>query len=197
MPIIKDKYGAKGSQTRSKFVTRTQNPATNQDIPTGLSTAQKEEINKQNYRASPEGQKTSSVLPSAGTSVVQDNFKVNYKSISAANTVTQLFKLTKGESLQDIVIHNYTGSTSLDNIISIYWSAGEQTNGIFTASGGLITAFSGISMVRLFASTFPLRATLNLRDAVANTFKNVSKDIYFYGVANYAGPDVTYAKTIG
>ena len=58
MPIIKDKYGARGSQTRSKFITRKQNPAIQQEAPTGLSTAQKEEINKQNYRATPEGQKT-------------------------------------------------------------------------------------------------------------------------------------------
>ena len=199
MPIIKDKYGAKGSRTRSKFVTRKQNPAIQQDAPTGLSTAQKEEINKQTYRASPEGQKTSSILTSAGTSVVQDNFKINYKSITEVNTVTQLFKLTKGESLQDIVIHNYhsSASTALDNTISIYWSAGDQLNGSFTVSGGLITAFSGINMGRLFGSSFPYLSTLSLRDALSNTFQNVSKDIYFYGVALYAGPDITYAKTSG
>ena len=204
MPIIKDKYGAKGSQTRSKFVTRTQNPATKQDIPTGLSTEQKEEINKQNYRASAAGQKTSSITPISQTldavgAVVKDNFKINYKSISAANTVTQLFKLSEGDSLQDIVIHNYhsSGAAGLDNTISIYWSAGEQVNGTFTVSAGLITAFSGINMVRLFGSGFPHLATISLRDALVNTFQNVSKDIYFYGVALYAGPDITYAKTSG
>ena len=201
MPIIKDKYGAKGSQTRSKFVTRTQNPATKQDIPTGLSTEQKEEINKQNYRASAAGQKTSSITPISQTldavgAVVKDNFKINYKSISAANTVTQLFKLSEGDSLQDIVIHNYSTS-ALDNTISIYWSAGEQVFGGFTVSGGLITAFSGINMVRLFGSGFPHLATISLRDALVNTFQNVSKDIYFYGVALYAGPDITYAKISG
>ena len=199
MPIIKDKYGARGSQTRSKFITRKENPAIQQDAPTGPSTAQKEEINKQNYRASAAGQKTSSILPSAGTSVAQDKFKINYKSISEVNTVTQLFKLTKGDSLQDIVIHNYHSSeaTTSINTISIYWSAGNQLNGSFTVSVGLITAFTGINMVRLFGSSFPHLATVSLRDALANTFQNVSKDIYFYGVALYAGPDITYAKTSG
>ena len=204
MPIIKDKYGAKGSKTRSKFVTRTENPAIQQDTPTGLSTAQKEEINKQNYRASAAGQKTSSLSPKSQTldiadTVVKDNFKINYTSISVANTVTRLFKLSEGDSLQDIVIHNYhsTAASTLNNTISIYWSTGNQLNGSFTVSGGLITAFTGINMVRLFGSEFPHLATISLRDALVNTFQNVSKDIYFYGVALYAGPDITYAKTSG
>ena len=110
-----------------------------------------------------------------------------------------MFKLTKGDSLQDIVIHNYHSSaaTTVDNTISIYWSTGDQLNGSFTVSGGLITAFSGINMVRLFGSSFPHLATISLKDALVNTFQNVSKDIYFYGVALYAGPDITHAKTSG
>ena len=198
MPIIKDKYGARGSQTRSKFITRKQNPAIQQDAPTGLSTEQKEEINKQTYRATPEGQKTSSIS-SPTSQILQNNFKINYTSLSNTNTVTQLFKLTKGDSLQDIVIHNYysSASASLNNTISIYWSTGNQLNGSFTVSGGLITAFTGISMVRLFGSSFPHLATISLRDALANTFQNVSKDIYFYGVVLYAGPDITHSKTSG
>ena len=199
MPIIKDKYGAKGSKTRSNFVTRKQNPAIEQDTPTGLSTGQKEEINKQKYRASAAAAKTSSIIPPESIILNKDNFKINYKSISAANTVTRLFKLTQGDSLQDIVIHNYHSSvaSSLLNTISIYWSAGNQLNGSFTVSGGLITAFTGINMVRLFGAEFPHLGTLSLRDELANTFQNVSKDIYFYGVALYAGPDITYAKTSG
>ena len=201
MPIIKDKYGARGSQTRSKFITRKQNPAIQQDAPTGLSTAQKEEINKQNYRATPEGQKTSSVSPisSPTSQILQNNFKINYSSFSSVNTVQELFKLNKGDSLQDIVIHNYHSSeaTTSINTISIYWSAGNQLNGSFTVSGGLITAFTGINMVRLFGSSFPHLATVSLRDALANTFQNVSKDIYFYGVVLYAGPDITYSTTSG
>ena len=197
MPIIKDKYGARGSQTRSKFITRKQNPAIQQEAPTGLSTAQKEEINKQNYRATPEGQKTSSVSPIS--QILQNNFKINYSSFSNVNTVQELFKLNKGDSLQDIVIHNYHSSeaTTSINTISIYWSAGNQLNGSFTVSGGLITAFTGINMVRLFGSSFPHLATVSLRDALANTFQNVSKDIYFYGVVLYAGPDITYSTTSG
>ena len=204
MPIIKDKYGARGSQTRSKFITRKQNPAIQQEAPTGLSTAQKEEINKQNYRATPEGQKTSSISPilsptSPISQILQNNFKINYSSFSSVNTVQELFKLNKGDSLQDIVIHNYHSSeaTTSINTISIYWSAGNQLNGSFTVSGGLITAFTGINMVRLFGSSFPHLATVSLRDALANTFQNVSKDIYFYGVVLYAGPDITYSTTSG
>jgi len=199
MPIIKDKYGAKGSRTRSNFVTRKNNPAIEQETPTGISTAQKEEINKQNYRASAAGQKTSSIVPVESILLDKDNFKINYKSISAANTVTQLFKLNKGDSLQDIVIHNYhsTASSDANNTISIYWSAGEQVNGTFTVSNGLITAFSGINMVRLFGSQFPYLGTVNLREALINAFQHISKDIYFYGVARYEGPDVTFSKTSG
>ena len=52
-------------------------------------------------------------------------------------------------------------------------------------------------MVRLFGSSFPHLATVSLRDALANTFQNVSKDIYFYGVVLYAGPDITYSTTSG
>tara|TARA_R110002051_G_scaffold102107_2_gene173237 strand:+ start:7502 stop:8119 length:618 start_codon:yes stop_codon:yes gene_type:complete len=205
MPIIKDKYGARGSQTRSKFITRKENSAIQDQAPVGLSTAQKEEINKQNYRASAEGQKTSSISPPTSQisdsvgAAVQKNFKINYTSLSSINTVTELFKLIKGDSLQDIVIHNYhsSGVTTSNNIISIYWSAGDQSNGTFTVSGGFVTAFTGINMVRLFGAQFPHLATISLKDALSNTFQNVSKDIYFYGVVSIAGPDITYAKTSG
>ena len=44
MPIIKDKYGAKGSQTRSKFLTRSKNKAISDSVPEGLSTQQKQEL---------------------------------------------------------------------------------------------------------------------------------------------------------
>jgi len=53
MPIIKDKYGAKGSQTRSKFLTRTENKATTEPAPLGVSTEQKRELFKDTYRVNP------------------------------------------------------------------------------------------------------------------------------------------------
>ena len=50
MPIIKDKYEAKGSQTRSKFLKRSENRAISDPVPSGLSTQQKQELAKEAYR---------------------------------------------------------------------------------------------------------------------------------------------------
>ena len=46
MPIIKDKYGAKGSATRSKYQTRKKNKAIMEPAPVGVGTDQKKELFK-------------------------------------------------------------------------------------------------------------------------------------------------------
>ena len=53
MPIIKDKYAGKGSQTRSRFLTRSKDRAVTESAPVGLTTEQKRELEKEAYRANP------------------------------------------------------------------------------------------------------------------------------------------------
>ena len=50
MPIIKDKYGGKGSQTRSKYLSRDKNKAFANPPILENTTEQKKEILKNNYR---------------------------------------------------------------------------------------------------------------------------------------------------
>ena len=193
MPIIKDKYN-KGQQTRSKYETREINKARKEPVPQDISTQQKQQLETDNYRNNPANiQQISNTVSSSGISELE-NYNTSHFSFEAANTVGLILKLSKGESLKNMTIHNYN-STSSENIISIYWSVGDQDNVGFTVSGGIITATTGVSyMNRFFGTAFPYLSTVSLKNILSDNFKNVGKDIFFYGVASVVGPNITYNK---
>ena len=184
MPILKDKYGKKGQQIRSKYQNREFNRVIEEAAPVGISTEQKKQIDTENYRNSPISNQQ------------EQNLDINNFTFLSANTVSLLFKLSEGESINDVIIHNYnTVSGGKDCVISLYWTTGDQVDASFTVSNGLITAFTNIPYLgRVFGSNFPHSATVSLGDILSNTFKNTNKDIYFYAVSQIAGPNITYSK---
>jgi hypothetical protein len=204
MPILKDKYGKKGQQIRSKYQTREINKAIEEISPTGLSTEQKKQIEVENYRnSSISNQQVSRVTQSlssvAGISSSKDqteerDLDINSFTFLSADSISLLFKLSAGQSVNDIIIHNYN-SVSKDCFITLYWTIGDQDNASFTVSHGIVTAFTGIPyLARVFGSNFPPFATVSLGDILSNTFKNTNKDIYFYVSSLLAGPSITYSK---
>ena len=196
----------KGQQIRSKYQTREINKAIEEMTPIGLSTEQKKQIEIENYRNSAvSNQQVSRVtqpsISAAGVSSSQSQIEevdldINNFTVLSGDRVSLLFKLSEGESINDIIIHNYnTFSGGKDCVISLYWTVGDQSNVSFTASDGLITVFTGIPYLgRVFGSNFPPSATVSLGDMLSNTFKNTNKDIYFYVVSQLAGPSITYSK---
>jgi hypothetical protein len=204
MPILKDKYGKKGQQIRSKYQTREINKAIEEMTPIGLSTEQKKQIEIENYRNSAvSNQQVSRVtqpsISAAGASSSQSqieevNLDINSFTFLSANTASLLFKLSEGQSINDIIIHNYN-TASKDCVISLYWTVGDQSEAFFTISNGVATDIRGIPYLgRVFGSNFPPSATVSLGDILSNTFKNTRKDIYFYVISELAGPSITYSK---
>jgi len=201
MPIIKDKYGAKGSQTRSKYVTRTENRARMESAPVGLSTEQKREIEKQAYRRAPENKNQTSVAATSIDPIVaqtqpavsQGSSTVNSLNIGTTG-VQSLFSLNVGDTLNNIVIHNYNNSSAPSNI-GIYWSSGDQSNITFTESSGVITATSGGFSTCIFATSVPYLTSVSLEDSIQSMFKKVNKEIFFYATSQITGPSITFSIT--
>jgi len=189
MPIIKDKYGAKGSNIRSKFQTRKINTAIINPVPSsesGIETQQIQESFNKEYRSSVISKEASSKL-----SIISSH------TFSTTSSAELIFTLSQGESLNDIVIHNYNAISSDYINITISWSVGDQKDASFTISSGIITAVTGISITRLFGAEFPYLGTVSLADIVKNIFTNVSNKIYFYGSSSILGPSITFSKTSG
>ena len=202
MPIIKDKYGGKGSQTRSKFLTRSKNRAISESVPVGISTEQKRELLKESYRSNPENKNQTtlkatsiSAISSSAAPQVKESVVDGFNFISA-NAVKSLFTLSKGDTLNNIAIHNYNGSSAASTI-GVYWSSGDQTNISFTVSSGVITATTGAIATCLFSGEIPYLTSIDLGGILNTIFKNVNKDIYFYVVSSVVGPSVTYSTVSG
>jgi hypothetical protein len=197
MPIIKDKYKSKGSQTRSKFLTRSKNKAISEPVPTGVTTEQKRELLKESYRADSENRNQTNIRT---TSITEDSgikqSNVTGFNFITADSVKSLFTLNEGETLNNIVIHNYNES-SASSAIGVYWSSGDQTNISFAVSSGIILRTIGATSVCLFSGRVPFLTSIDLGDVVNSLFKNVNKNIYFYVVSSLAGPSVTFSKTSG
>tara|TARA_R100000458_G_C8249203_1_gene226491 strand:- start:805 stop:1401 length:597 start_codon:yes stop_codon:yes gene_type:complete len=198
MPIIKDKYGAKGSQTRSKFLTRSKNKAISDSVPEGLSTQQKQELAKESYRANAANRSQISNLSSSDVLPIETKPQsfISRFSISLANQADLIFTLNAGSTLNDIIIHNYNaGGTA--STINLYWTTGDQDGAAFTVSSGVITASKPMTLTNLFGDSFSYNGTVSLGDMVNRSFKNVSKDIHFYCTSSVAGPNITISSTDG
>jgi len=193
MPIIKDKYESKGSQTRSKYLTRKKNKAITEAAPTGLSTQQKQELAKENYRSSNQSRGQSATVISTN---IENQTILSRFNITTANNADLIFTLNTNSSLKNIIIHNYN-TGSLSSTINLYWTTSVQDNAVFTVSNGIITNSNPITLTSLFGDSFPHSATISLRDMVEKTFENVSKEIYFYCTSSVAGPSITISSVNG
>ena len=188
MPIIKDKYKAKGSDIRSKFVTRSENRAIINPTPLGLSTEQTQEIETKKYRENPANASQVSIRPQATKdSLVYSS--LGSANVSVLNTAKLIIILKSGSALNDIVINNTSTSS---NLVSLAWSSGSQENASITASGGLIS-YSNNNATTFFSATFIPEASVSLWEIVSNIFKNVNKDVYIYALTSASGNvNITY-----
>ena len=190
MPLIKDKYRAKGANTRSKYITRKKNKAIVTDSITSTiqTTEQKQSLSSEKTRFETPG---STTYGTSQTDAIQST--ILGTKLSTANSVNNIFNLNKGESLKDIIISHYLGDTS--SVISLHWSLYPISNLTFTVSTGIITAATGGTVYRLFTDTFTSSSTLSLNsDNMFNSFVNVSKNVYFYAVCSVVGPEITIIK---
>ena len=200
MPIIKDKYGAKGSSPRSKFVTRKFNKAIESDpVPVdALNTSQKQADVTNLLRISA----GTSSAPAAVTSVVAPTTETAVKistisgvSFKAVDSVENIFTLNKEQSIKDIIISHYH-SSSTASVVGLYWSTTPNTELTFTISSGVITAASGGTVYRLLTESLPTGASLSLASSgMFNTFNNINTDIYFYALCSVLGPELTIIKS--
>jgi len=200
MPIIKDKYGAKGTSPRSKFVTRKFNKAIESaPVPVdNLSTSQKQAdvtnlIRISSGTSSAPAAVTSLVSPAATTTLKQS--VLNGVSFKSVDSVENIFTLNKGESIMDIIISHYHVS-STPSVVGLYWSATPSADLTFTVSSGVITATDGGTLYRLLTESLPTGASLSLASSgMFNTFNNISTDIHLYALCSVVGPELTIIKS--
>ena len=188
MPIIKDKYSAKGSQTRSKFVVRKKISESPIEQSVQASTQQREAENTNRYRRENKistGQVSDRAVSTGNTSSAR----------LLTNKAILVFTLEKGSTLRNVSINNFNASDT-SNVISLHWTTESPENvDVADTSGGLIN--SSRATTRLFTANFPYLSTISLEDLVRNMFVNVNKSIYFYATANLEGPEMTFSSTSG
>lgn len=183
MPIIKDKYG-KGSQDRSKFLTRTNNKALINSVPTGINALQKKELEKESYRSTGVNKNETAI-----GHVVQSKSTLKGFNIPTANEVNQIFTISPGIKIKNIIINNNSSSES--GVISLYWSGKSQQDATFTVSSGVVTAVTGITLYSIFSETFLPHSTITLEHLISGVFEKLNKEAYLYIVSSIAGPTIT------
>ena len=194
MPIIKDKYGAKGSQSRSKYVTRsTIEPL--DILQNNLSTQQfqAEQTIKIRELQNP------SVISEIKTTPLYDSGKEMIGvTLNTINTLQEVTIINKGEYLSNILVGGIV-SGGTNTIISLYWSYYSLDSIVASISDGIIDGTKGSAITRVFSYNLNSNATISLSgDDELKDFGNFSKDVYIYALTNLAGQDFTIIKkTIG
>jgi hypothetical protein len=179
MPIIKDKYEAKGSQSRSKFVTRSEsNPL--------------KPLNTQQIQAQITNEirdiKTPNILKEA-----VDGKKLTGYTLNTINTLSEIVQLSAGEYLSNIIISGL--ASDVTTIISLYWSASPLADINVSILNGIIQASKGSAITRILSCDFIRNATISLEgDGSLKDFGNFNKDVYIYALTNIAGQDFTIIK---
>lgn len=190
MPIIKDKYGAKSKSIRSKYVTRKVDKAIYTDslINTNINTGQKKSLEVESIRSADAKEHSQSIVDINNRPAIIKGVK-----LSIVNQVENIFTLSKGQSLKDIIISHFGSDSAL---VSIHWSTTSiQDLSFDTVSSGRITATTGGVTFRLFSDTFTIDSQISLgSNFMLDTFTNVNKDLYFYGVTSLRGPEITIVK---
>ena len=183
MPILKDKYG-KGSQERSKFLTRSINKAVSAPVPSGINALQKRELQKDSYRSTAANKNETVIGRTA-----ENTSQIKGFNFTAANTVYQILALSPGDKIKNIVINNNSASAS--TIVSLYWSTSSKQDGTFAVSSGVISRATNITVYSLFSDIFPTQGTVSLGDTVGHIFEGLNKTIYLYAVASTTDPSIT------
>ena len=120
MPIIKDKYGSKGSQTRSKYLTRDKNRAFTNPPILENTTEQKKEILKNNYREDAQNINeitnttraitSQNILPTSDATQVLRSV-ASFK-ITRHDEALRFFTLRRGGSLHSLILNNFNSDAS-------------------------------------------------------------------------------------
>ena len=118
---------------------------------------------------------------------------INHYTSNTANNPELLLTISAGKSLRNLIVHN-NNATGNDTRTSIYWSIGDQSEASFTASEGLITAATGVTVNQFFSYDMPYKSTVSLQD-ILNLFNNPKDDIFMYIVTQNTGINVTYTTT--
>jgi len=196
MPIIKDKYGAKGENLRSKYVTRQQTIVQDNFPASSLSTFQKKEQEADRIRSSGDQQ---SLYESGQT--IQNTEKIGlisgYKlgsNSGLVNILENILILNNGESLKDIIISHFHGSAT-STVFSLYWSTYSPRELSYTTGTGIITDVTKGTLYNLMSDTLISSSTLALNsNNMFDSFNNINKTIYFYAISSVRGTDLTILK---
>tara|TARA_R100000808_G_scaffold4430_1_gene14605 strand:- start:920 stop:1510 length:591 start_codon:yes stop_codon:yes gene_type:complete len=195
MPIIKDKYGAKGENTRSKYVTRKNNTVI--DSPSsGMSTFQKKELEADNIRSAGAQQSLygsqSNIITSEKIGLIS-GFRMGSVS-GLVNTLENVITLNVGESLKSINISHHHGSGT-STVFSLYWSAFPLQEIAYTTGTGFLSSITRGTLYRIMSDTLVSSSTLTLNDNnVLNGFNNINKTIYIYAISSVRGTELTILK---
>ena len=194
MPIIKDKYGAKGSQSRSKYVTRGGGESLSlpQD---NLNTQQLQAIKTKQIRELEQP----TILSKIDSVPVIDNKKeMTGVTLNTVNKLQEITIISTGEYLSNILVGGIVSGSST-TIISLYWSYYSLDSITVSVTEGFINETKGSAITRIFSYNLNSNATINLSgDSELKDFGNFSKDVYIYALTNLAGQDFTIIKkTIG
>jgi len=184
MPIIKDKYAAKGLQNRSKYLTRSNNTAINIDpVNTTLNTQQKQSEKTQIVRAI---EQPTILTELKDTKITR---KITGHILSTVNSFEEIAHLEQGESLSNILI---SGTTS---VISLYWSTSPFEDISVSVVSGIVNTIDGATIIRLLSVSLTDNVTISLSENNGlKDFGNFSKDVYIYAVSNTAGQNITIIK---
>ena len=198
MPIIKDKYGAKGESVRSKYVRRqaVQNTNTSIDYASMQNTQQKRSILAEQVKSVNKIDETSNTIAEINREVKThiEGFK-----FPAIQTVYNFTTLLPGQSLLDILINHYN-SDDTSSIVSLYWSTSPIADMTFSYTGGgttgdVVEDTKGGDMYRLVVENMPTDSSISIGSyGLIESFSNIGNTIYFYAVVSGAGPEITTIK---
>jgi len=195
MPIIKDKYGAKGENTRSKYVTRKNNKVIDSPVSSSMSTFQKKELEADNIRSAG----TQQSLYGADQSNVEISERIGLISgfkmaSSTANILENVLILNNGESLKNISISHYSSGGS-SAVFSLYWSTYSLQEITYSAGEGVVSEIKRGTLYRLMTDTLVSSSTLTLNNNnVLGGFDNINKTIYIYAISSVRGTELTMLK---
>ena len=194
MPIIKDKYSAKGDNPRSRYEKFIPNIPVDTNK---LNTEQKQVIatNAARIESGTNLAHISTIIsPTTSTIDTTKPKKIEGFTFNTASIVESAFTLEANQSIEDILVshHHVSGTRS---VVGLYWSTSPKADLSFTISGNGVTATPKQSLFRIFTETFPSGSSISLRGYGAESFSNFNKIIYFYAVCSVVGPTITVVKS--
>tara|TARA_R110002167_G_scaffold264101_1_gene470836 strand:+ start:459 stop:1052 length:594 start_codon:yes stop_codon:yes gene_type:complete len=193
MPIIKDKYGAKGSQDRSKYVNRVDIKPTN-TVQENLNTEQIQAAQAIKIRELESPSIISKIqnIPEYDTGKEMIGLR-----LTTINTLQEIVVVSKGEYLSNILVGGIMSSNAElpTTVISLYWSYYSLESIYVSISDGIINGSAGSPITRIFSYDLKSNATISLSgDNELKDFGNFNKDVYIYALTNTIGQDFTIIK---